>query len=613
VVKILNTYKKIRLIPAGILVRKLLRNVFSINFFQIPQISNEEDFIFSNSSEIISSIGYLVPTYSVLETYKNQISARCDQLINHQMDILGSGLVKINESSENDDAYQKIDWQKDFKSGYAWDFSAESKSLTYGEINGVDVKVPWELGRLQHLIILCQGAVLYPAEDKYLNEYYNQVNDFIISNPAGKGIQWKSSMDVAIRSINLLFSYLYLKLNKISIDSVFEFNLQESLYSHLIFIYKNLEWNDGLRGNHYIFNLTGLIVLSLFFKNENSIIIQKFAISEFEKEIDYQFNKDGSNFEASTHYHFFTSEAVLLIEQLLNYNNSCSKAISSKVDMIKKFSSNVINKNNEIFQIGDNDSGYLLKFHPEDYLSDRFNNYSHISRFYSLANKINENNRFDDFGLYIFRSNAFHLSFRCGSLGQKGKGGHAHNDQLSICVNVNDQPLFVDIGTYCYTPQPILRNKFRSTESHNTMYYEGIEQNLFLGSKSQDLFWLYDKSKSEIIEIKDNMILAKHYGYGRTHSRMVNVNDDKLIIEDNSLTKLEKVIAFHFHPEFEIETDKDEILIKNVVVKLKLTSGADKVEVSEYDYSPAYGVIQKSKKILLKTQKDSVTTIIQLL
>jgi len=56
--------------------------------------------------------------------------------------------------------YQPIDWQLDFRSGYRWSACRHSSDLRIPVDLGADVKVPWELGRLQHLPQLALCAVL---------------------------------------------------------------------------------------------------------------------------------------------------------------------------------------------------------------------------------------------------------------------------------------------------------------------------------------------------------------------------------------------------------------------------------------------------------------------
>ncbi len=51
----------------------------------------------------------------------------------------------------DDPAYVPLDWQVDFKSGYRWSVRILGSSIPYGHRPGVDVKLPWELARLQHL------------------------------------------------------------------------------------------------------------------------------------------------------------------------------------------------------------------------------------------------------------------------------------------------------------------------------------------------------------------------------------------------------------------------------------------------------------------------------
>jgi len=62
--------------------------------------------------------------------------------------------------------------------------------------------------------------------------------------------------------------------------------------------------------------------------------------------------------------------------------------------------------------------------------------------------------------------------------GQHGflNGGHAHADALAITLSVRSHPLLIDPGTGCYTIDPAVRDRFRSTVMHNTMTVDGRPQ-----------------------------------------------------------------------------------------------------------------------------------------
>jgi len=47
--------------------------------------------------------------------------------------------------------YHPIDWQKDYKSGYRWSEKTWYMDQPIAPALGADIKVPWELSRLQHL------------------------------------------------------------------------------------------------------------------------------------------------------------------------------------------------------------------------------------------------------------------------------------------------------------------------------------------------------------------------------------------------------------------------------------------------------------------------------
>jgi hypothetical protein len=61
-----------------------------------------------------------------------------------------------------------IDWHVDPTSGFRWSASVRSSAIRYGNQPGIEVKWPWELGRLQHLpAIAARGAVCWRDSEPY--------------------------------------------------------------------------------------------------------------------------------------------------------------------------------------------------------------------------------------------------------------------------------------------------------------------------------------------------------------------------------------------------------------------------------------------------------------
>src|SRR5205823_4513651 len=81
-----------------------------------------------------------------------------------------------------------------------------------------------------------------------------------------------------------------------------------------------------------------------------------------------------------------------------------------------------------------------------------------------------------DTGYYVSRvADEQHLVIDGGAHGYRN-GGHAHSDALSVSLTVRGVPLLIDTGTGCYTADPELRDRFRSTALHNTLVLDGRQQ-----------------------------------------------------------------------------------------------------------------------------------------
>ena len=115
---------------------------------------------------------------------------------------------------EIDDNYQPLDWQRDFKSGFRYDakqwFLSQRKIMPLAK--GVDLKVPWELSRLQHLPKLALTVSSSEKKNKEVQNYILcQLLDFVMANPIGMGVNFNCPMDIGIRNANILLTLDWLK------------------------------------------------------------------------------------------------------------------------------------------------------------------------------------------------------------------------------------------------------------------------------------------------------------------------------------------------------------------------------------------------------------------
>jgi len=310
-----------------------------------------------------------------------------------------------------DSDYIPIDWQLDFKSGYRWSERTWYKNIRYGHKLGVDVKVPWELARMQHLPQLALAFWADATQVALSREFRNQVLDFIATNPPRFGVNWACTMDVAIRAANWLVAYDLFCAGNHSFDREFMIVFSRSIYEHGCHIINNLEWNRGHRGNHYLADIAGLAFISAHQPaNSLSDAWLAFAIQELIQEVEHQFYPDGTGFEGSTAYHrlsaemvYFTTALILglpkeRIARLKSYDHrecktqwggpklrpaplsfypipgNCSSIIREspfpgwyfeRLEKMAEFIVDITKPDGTMPQIGDNDSGRLFKLAPK--------------------------------------------------------------------------------------------------------------------------------------------------------------------------------------------------------------------------------------------------------
>ena len=557
-----------------------------------------------------------------------------DLTCEHVFDLLGSSPKKLSKEGKG---YQPIDWHSDFKKGYRWDPKTFFRYTRYGHIEGVDVKVPWELSRFQHLNILGQAYVL-TKDRKYADEFVNQINDWVDHNPVGFGVNWHCAMDIAIRAANWLVAQEFFQDIE---DKGFWNKFYKSIYNHGLFIRKHLEIADGFTNNHYLSDLAGLLFIGSYcpFLKESLEWI-KFSIDELTKEIDIQVYEDGCNFEASTCYHRLALEILFYSELLAErQGRPFPTKFKEKVRKMFGFSLYCIKPNGMIPQIGDNDNGRFLTFCRRPVLENKYlltiaTAYYNDSNFklpqfefdeetfwlFGIKGKAVFDNipvrpeplkskAFENAGWYIMRHKDDYCFIICGPNGQNGRGGHAHNDKLSFELMMGGQDIIVDPGTYVYTANPEWRNRFRSTGYHNTITTNDIEQNplnknlfsLKCGTKIQSA--TLEENSDQIvfrasIRLRDAFSLSREIKYDK--------NQDSFSICDSFNNKKRVTLTSQFHLDSELEVRDSAIVARGTGKKVARIEFANKsAQTKPYDYSAAYGEKRSAVSLELNAENSA--------
>lgn len=559
--------------------------------------------------------------------------------------------------------YRPLDWQLDFKSGFRWSERRRSERIHYGETPGVDIKTPWELGRMQHLVRLAQahamavsGAGGFRPAWIYVQEFRNQVLDFMAGNPPGFGVQWGCAMDVGIRAANWVVAHDLMRSHGAVFDMTFETALARGLYDHGRHIIDHLEWFPELRSNHYLANVAGLIFIAAYLPRSREVDAWlAFGAQELVREVLEQFHEDGSNFEAATGYHLLSGEmAVYATAALLGLSADKRAALRSYERQALKLNGPTLSErlfwNGDGFgvdapylprelarrlramarfnrhlsldtglfpTIGDHDSGHFLLF--DGNLADLraltaaihalFDEPSPLPGHWIGAAWIREHlsalrderigkeagipyhsgyGAYTGMGLYVYRQNGFHGVVRAGEVGQRGHGGHAHNDQLSLTLAWGGVPFLVDRGSYLYTPDFTQRNLFRSTAMHNVWSCEGWEQNLWSPGR-EGLFGLIATSRVQVLEASTAAWHGRVEGLGAWHERRIQWGMGGLEVAER-FSRSHGTLHFHLSPDVRVEIEGLRVCLRAPTQEaLELQADSGQWMLSRCGHASGYG------------------------
>jgi hypothetical protein len=559
--------------------------------------------------------------------------AEADRIVDHVFNLLGSGDRSLGE---------RIAWNVDFKTGYGWENDYFGRIRLLDPDSPADVKVVWELSRFQHLFTLGKAYWLTGAA-KYALEFRRQIEDWAEQNPVELSVNWTCAMEAAIRAVNWIAGYAFFK-DAPALDGVFWSRFHQLLYLHGRFIMAHLENRSRYNNNHYLADLAGLIWLGIYFGDHyvcgeragnNPKVWLTFAVRELERQLFIQVNPDGTDYETATAYHRLVTEILLLTAILCRKNGiEFSEAFMKRLRRMAGFLMRLTKPDGTIPGVGDADDGRLLilthysgwnrwdcrdllaiagEFFDDDRL--RFYGAGHREAALWAAGSWRQpfiqplplgSQAFRQGGYYLLRNERVYCLIRCGELSCRGEGGHSHNDQLSLVLNVRGTDLIVDPGLYVYSADYRMRNLFRSTGVHNTLCVAGCEQNRF---DPGELFAMAEESHGECLAFRSDYFCGQHRGYlrsaGLIHRRSVHLTRDGITLDDQLFGKPGRGdwhLNFTLAPGVSAQVKGDVIELARDGVAVRIGVGMNAAAaVGQGWLATSYGAIVPTRRLTIRS------------
>lgn len=353
------------------------------------------------------------------------------------------------------------------------------------------------------------------------------------------------------------------------------------LYSHVFFLSQRLEFH--ILGNHLLENAFALLMAGYYFSFPP---FQKMATVLLLKQLEEQILNDGAHFERSPMYHKIIFYRVLEAMDLVKNNplegdEKIHVQLVKSATKMKSWLAEITFSNGDIPHVNDSTDSISLS-------SEALLKYADELGIETL------NTELSDSGYRFWKQEGLELFMNIGGIGPSYQPGHAHADTLSFILYQNGKPLIVDTGTSTYEKDEN-RQRERSTSSHNTIAYKGLNSSEVWGG-----FRVGRRAKTKILSEDKTSIQVQNLGFKHLnieHERSFEISNAKLVISDvMEGEKLENSKSYlHFHPSCKVELEGEQIII-NDSLKIKL-QGFDNLWLENYFFAKGFNLTTQSIKL----------------
>jgi hypothetical protein len=489
-----------------------------------------------------------------------RLTLRADRVLAGRLTIFGRELDVARPGGGTD-------WQREPLSGARFD--AQARFDPAATPPGAEVKACWAVGRGDAWVALACGAAADPGRaDRYAEAYVASVRDFVAQNPVDRGVQWGCAMEAGLRAVCLGQAHAMLSGRPALADPGYALDLAKLAVATGRFVLARLEDSQAVPNNHLAADWVGLLACAALLPEwPEASRWRALGRAGLIRTLAEQTHPEGTTFEGSVPYHrlaleLFTAGALLA----RRLHAPLGQAFWDRLAAMYGAARALLGPGGELPQIGDDDSGRVFAFcdrpaldggyllplgaaitgNPELRVRPGAAGGEEVLWLFGApalerlaragAGRPPRSASFPQGGFHVLRRGRLEVALSCGLNGQRGVGGHSHNDKLAFELRVDGRLAVCDPGSPSYTAEPALRTRFRSTQSHATLCVQGQEQAPIAPERP---FALPDAARARCLAFQSTRRLERfvgeHRGYlklGLVHRREALLFDDALVIAD---------------------------------------------------------------------------------
>jgi hypothetical protein len=422
-----------------------------------------------------------------------------------------------------------------------------------------DHKIVWELNRHQWLLHWAQ-AYAFTGDERYAERTVRVLEEWLGANPPGIGVNWVSSLELAIRIVSWCWALVLLRESRALRPASFV-RVVGALHAHATHVARYLSTTYS-PNTHLLGEALGLLYAGVLFPDmQEADSWRRTAQRILVEQAGRQILPDGVCFEQSTCYQRYTAEVYMHFVALARRNElEVPTAVTARVQASVDFLLAISRSGGSAPQIGDGDGGWLLPLLPRE-ADDMRGVFATAAALFgrsdcavaaggptleaawllgepglqaiealrSVPCRAPISRLFEAGGYAVLRSgpdaSAHRMIVDVGPLGCPISGAHGHADLLALTCDIFGEPCIVDPGMPTYGGDPAWRDAFRSTALHSTVMLDRRSQ----AEPSGTFSWKsrpHARLRSWLSNDDFDFVDAEHdaYGAGRgamTHRRRV--------------------------------------------------------------------------------------------